>query len=266
VFTRFVEDHRDRIADLVATRSTQTNEVGRCAFLLPALGLVAAEVGALGHLDVGASGGLNLLLDRYEYHYRDDGADHTRTVGGPSPVVLDCATRGEVPVPPTVPGIVRRCGVDRHPIDVTDAGEAHWLEACVWPDQADRFHRLVHAIDLARQEPPELLAGDAVTSLAAAVERVGAGAHPVVTNSWVLNYLTPGQRIDYLAELDRIGAERDLSWIYAEAPALIPELPSEPDPVDAHRTVLSLARWRGGVRTVDHLATCHPHGFWIHWR
>ena len=35
---------------------------------------------------------------------------------------------------------------------------------------------------------------------------------------------------------------------------------------DPHRTVLSMARWRGGRRTVEHLATCHPHGFWIHWR
>jgi hypothetical protein len=82
----------------------------------------------------------------------------------------------------------------------------------------------------------------------------------------VLNHHTPAGRLDYLAELDAIGAERDLSWVYAEAPALIPELPNEPDPVDAHRTVLSVARWRDGRRTVDHLATCHPHGFWIHWR
>jgi hypothetical protein len=262
VFTRFVDEHRSELEHLVATRTTQTNEVGRCALLLPALGLIAAEVGAIGHLDVGASGGLNLLLDRYEYHYRS--GDREDTVGGPSTVVLAADTRGPVPVPAAMPVIASRCGIDRHPIDVTDPGEAHWLEACVWPDQADRFHRLVRAIELAREHPPELLAGDAVTSLAPAIERIG--AHPVVTNSWVLNYLTASERVAYLAELDRIGAERDLSWVYAEAPALIPELPNEPDPVDAHRTVLSMARWRDGRRTVTHLATCHPHGFWIHWR
>ena len=264
VFRQYVSDRRPELEELVATRTTQTNEVGRCAFLLPALALLADEVGRLGHLDVGASGGLNLLLDRYEYRYRLD--DGEQTVGGPSTVVLECDVRGDMPVPAQLPEIVSRCGVDRRPIDVTDRGEAHWLEACVWPDQADRFHRLVAAIDLARRDPPELLAGDAVTSLRPAVERVGASAHPVVTNSWVLNYLTAAQRVDYLAELDAIGAERDLSWVYAEAPALIPELPNEPDPIDAHRTVLSMARWRDGQRVVDHLATCHPHGFWIHWR
>jgi hypothetical protein len=166
-----------------------------------------------------------------------------------------------------MPVIAARCGIDQHPIDVTDDTEARWLEACVWPDQPDRFHRLVAAIEIARQAPPELLAGDAVTSLAAGVGRVGgAPAHPVVMNSWVLNYLTPASRIAYLGELDRVGSHRDLSWIYAEAPALIPELPHGPDPIDPHRTVLSMVRWRGGDRTVGHLATCHPHRFWIHLR
>jgi hypothetical protein len=30
-------------------------------------------------------------------------------------------------------------------------------------------------------------------------------------------------------------------------------------------TVLSVVRWRGGRRTVQRLATCHPHGYWMHW-
>ena len=37
--------------------------------------LLADEVGPLGHLDVGASGGLNLLLDQYEYRYGDKPSD-----------------------------------------------------------------------------------------------------------------------------------------------------------------------------------------------
>ncbi len=264
-FTRFTEEHRDRLADLLSTRTTQTNEVGRCGSFLPALGLLASEVGALGLLDVGTSGGLNLLLDRYEYRYRAaDGAE--RLVGDRSPVAITVEVTGEVPVPSVLPTIATRCGIDQRPIDVTDDAEARWLEACVWPDQADRFHRLVAAIEIARAAPPEILAGDAVTSLAPPIERIGARAHPVVTNSWVLNYLTSSQRIAYLAELERIGTERDLSWVYAEAPAHIPELPNEPDPKSAHRTVLSMVRWRDGRRFVDHLATVHPHGFWMHWR
>jgi hypothetical protein len=265
-FKSFVTGRSAAIAKLLATRSTQTNEVGRCAILLPAFGLLHEEMGQLGHLDVGASGGLNLLLDHYEFHYESGDGHESGQVGGPSPVVLHTQTTGEFPVPATMPTIAARCGVDRNPIDIADDGEARWLEACVWPDQPDRFHRLREAIALAKINPPEVLAGDAVMSLEPAIEQVGRNAHPVVTNSWVLNYLTPQGRVDYLAELDRIGTTRDLSWAYVEAPALIEELPNGPDPKDPHRTVLSLARWRNGERSVEHLATCHPHGFWIQWR
>lgn len=264
VFRAFVESHRERLAELLARRTTQTNEVGRCGSLLPALGLLGDEVGALGLLDVGTSGGLNLLLDRYEYLYRAaDGA--SRRVGASSTVAIHVDTTGAVPVPRVLPYITARCGIDQRPIDVTDDAEARWLEACVWPDQADRFHRLVAAIDIARRQPPEILAGDAVASLATGVQRVGAAAHPVVTNSWVLNYLTSDDRVAYLTELERIGAERDLSWVYAEAPIHIPELPISADQKDPHRTALTMVRWRNGERTVDHLATVHPHGFWMHW-
>ena len=71
---------------LLATRTTQTNEVGRCGLFLPVFGMLADEVGPLGHIDVGTSGGLNLLLDRYEYRYRtaDDGEVGGAVVGGPS--------------------------------------------------------------------------------------------------------------------------------------------------------------------------------------
>jgi hypothetical protein len=261
----FVATHETRLVHLLGTRTTQTNEVGRCGSLLPALGLIGDEVGPIGLLDVGTSGGLNLLLDRYHYTYTS--ADGTATeVGSPSTVELAIGTTGEVPVPSSMPVIATRCGIDERPIDITDHDEAVWLEACVWPDQADRFHRLVAAIEIARDSPPEILAGDAVTSLAPAIARVGAGAHPVVMNSWVLNYLTSEARTAYLAELERLGTERDLSWVYAEAPAHIPELPNSPDPKNSLLTVLSMVRWRNGERFVDHLATVHPHGFWMQWR
>ena len=69
-FRAFVATQADELAELLVTRSTQTNEIGRCALLVPAFGIVAAEVGPLAHVDVGASAGLNLMLDRYQYGTR----------------------------------------------------------------------------------------------------------------------------------------------------------------------------------------------------
>ena len=67
------------------------------------------------------------------------------------------------------------------------------------------------------------------------------------------------------AMLDAIGAERDLSWVIAEAPDQTPGLPvPTTDPPEAI-TVLSLVRWRRGEREVSRLATTHPHGYWLNW-
>ena len=166
-FREFCAVHEERLAGLLATRSTQTNEVGRCATILPMLGLVADEVGPLALVDVGSSAGLTLLFDRYECRYEPGG-----TVGAPSQVVLECGTRGDVPVPARYPVVGARIGLDQSPIDLTDPDASRWLEACVWPDQADRFHRLRSAIGLAQIDPPTVRAGDAVDDLAATIALV----------------------------------------------------------------------------------------------
>jgi hypothetical protein len=260
-FRRLCAQHEPRLASLLSARSTQTNEVGRCALFVPALAELEDERGPLALVDVGASGGLNLLLDSYQYRYDPGGI-----VGTASPVLLPCGVRGRMPVPLQLPAIAARIGLDRAPVDITDPAEATWLEACVWPDQTERFHRLEAAIALARSAPPLVRRGDAVGDLASTVNLVRGEGHPVVTNSWVLNYLTPAERAAYLGELDRIGSETDISWVYAESPVLTAPLPAPAIPGrEAERTALTLVRWRDGRRIVTHLATCHPHGAWIHW-
>lgn len=264
-FRRFAAEHEPRLAGLLASRSTQTNEVGRCATLVPALAELADVVGPLAHLDVGTSAGLNLLLDRYRYRYRsDDGT--SAEVGGPSPVVIECGIRGPVPVPRSLPPIIDRIGLDRAPVDVDDRDATAWLQACVWPDQADRFDRLGAALELARELRPPIVTGDAVDDLAATIERLDRAGHPVVTNSWVLNYLTDERRRQYVDELDRIGSARDLTWCFAESPLQTAGLPYPADLDRAEHTHLIRVDWRSGHRSVRHLAVSHPHGFWLHWR
>ncbi len=41
-----------------------------------------------------------------------------------------------------MPEVVVRVGVDLDPVDVTDADDARWLRACLWPDQPERLARL----------------------------------------------------------------------------------------------------------------------------
>lgn len=263
-FASFIDDHAPAIMATLSSRSVQTNEVGRSGLLLPALTMAASNFGELALLDVGTSAGLTLLLDQYHFTYWRDG-EKFADLGPPSSVEINVDVRGTGPTPETIPTIATRCGIDLHPIDVTDPSAARWLEACVWPDQPARFQRLRAALAIAAAAPPEILAGDAVASVRPALERLTRRGHPVVTNSWALNYLSADQERAYVTELDRFGSDHDLSWVFAESPALTPGLPWETEFDDPHLTVLSMTTWYNGERTQRHLASAHPHGYWLHW-
>ena len=121
-FKDFVMVHRDELLALIAVRSTQTNEVGRCTALFPALGTIAAgypDGQPLWLLDLGTSAGLNLLFDSYAYTYRQRSDGATLEAGrsgalGPSRV---CGP-GRVGRPPSAASPAhRRPDGDRRPPD-----------------------------------------------------------------------------------------------------------------------------------------------------
>jgi hypothetical protein len=163
-FRDLLETRFDDVTQVLRTRRIQTNEVGRAAAVLPALGLAAERLGRpLALVELGPSAGLNLLLDRFAYDYGDGRAVGDRT----SAVRLVCEFKGPLrpPIPPVMPTIAQRCGIDLAPVDVTDDAQCRWLEACLWPGQPDRVVRLQGAIALARRHPPVLHAGSALERL-----------------------------------------------------------------------------------------------------
>lgn len=261
-FAAFCTSHARDLDEMLPKRRTQTNEIGRTSLFVPAFGLLEREVGALAHVDVGASAGLNLLLPHYDFTYEPGGA-----IASGSTVRLVCATRGDVPVPSSHPSIATAVGIDPSPIDLDDVDQARWLEACVWPDQIERFERLRSAIDLARAVGVDVRTGDAVNDVTAIVTDVVRVGHATLTTSWVMNYLAADERRAFVAALDEVAATgTDCSWVYAESPALCPELPGIPPATDSDQpTAVVAVHWRGGRRRAEHLANAHPHGAWMHW-
>ena len=259
LFVAFVLERAEAMKDLLATRSTQTNEIGRCNWFLFPFAMLGAEVGPLAQVDVGSSAGLNQLFPKISYDLRPGGL-----IGNNTSLTIACNITGEPPIPRQVPNVKWSMGLDTKPIDVRNNVEVRWLEACVWPDQVERFERLQQAISLARLHNIEVERGDAVDDVAQAVDRAAQHGHPVVTTSWVMNYLAPDRRIAFVDELNRVGSELDLSWIIAESPYETPELPGHGGS-DELITVITLVTWRKGQRNVQRLATTHPHGHWIHW-
>jgi hypothetical protein len=280
-FRRLVLEDQE-IEERLRTRSTQTNEVGRSAVLLPALSATAtAAPGApphgarpLGLVELGASAGLNLLFDRYGYRYEPGrGADHpVIELHTEAPLVLGCTTRGEhpPPVPDAMPHISSRVGIDLSPVDLHHRAQSRWLVACQWPDQPERVHRARAAIALAHADPPRVIEGDMVELVAEQVAHVPAHALPVVFATWALAYLPAERQAALLAELGRVAADtgRELSLLFAELPDEVPGLPipARPDGIDQpNHTALVRVDWWGGERTAARLADVHPHGTWIEW-
>lgn len=251
-FRGYVLDHRDEIERLLATRRVQTNEVRRCAFLVPAYNTVAELAGSpVALIEVGTSAGLNQNIDRYGYRYA--GIDEVVELSPDASLVLDADTRGRVPsAARRLPDITWRTGLDIHPVDVLDEDQARWLRALVWPDFVERHERLAGAIEVARRHPPEIVAGDVFDVLPGLVASAPDGAAVVIQHSLVLNQIAQPDRTRLFELLDDLAAERPIYRVGAEWLM--------------HRrgTVLELAI-HGPRREARDLASVHHHGEWLRW-
>jgi hypothetical protein len=262
-FAEFCHAHHDEVVERCATRATQTNEVGRCAVLRPALASLGGDA-PLGLLDAGCSAGLNLLVDAYRYDY---GA---RVVGEPDAVpVLRCELLG-APPPLDLPPIADRVGLDLEPVDVADDDAVAWLLACLWPDDLSRFERLEEAIAVAgrRRDELTLRQGDMVDGLADAAACVDAPRIAVV-DSWSAAYLPSGRRRAFADAVAAIGAARPTAWVTLEYPTVARELGVlATDARYAHRgaSVVCVTTFEDGRSCSRLVAETHAHGRWLDWR
>ncbi len=162
LFRAFCLEHRERVAELIATRRTQTQVVRRCTCLLPAFGLVFREAAApLALIDVGASAGLNLNFDRYAYRYLRAGREVLRWGSDTARVALQADLRGPgtLPEPPEEIPVASRDGIDVNPIDLADRDELLWLRALIWPEHVERHGQLVDATAELKSSPIRLHRG-----------------------------------------------------------------------------------------------------------
>ena len=250
----FVKKHGGEVRAVMHARRTQTNEVGRCAVLLPAL-----PAGPLALVEVGASAGLCLLFERYHYDFGS-----TRLGAVSSRTHLRCTTTGPVPLPPALPRIVWRRGLDLKPIDVHDDDAVRWLLACVWPEHRERRRRLEGAIEMARADPPVVRPGDLVDDLPALLAEAPHDAQLVVFHSAVLSYVSRERRQAFAAVLAHASRRRDIIWLANEAAGVVPELIA-PAISSSLRFVLGRTRCATGRRRSEVLALAHPHGAELAW-
>jgi hypothetical protein len=230
-------------------RAPQTNEVGRAAVLMAGLLVVADRFAQpFDLLELGASAGLNLLLDRY-------GHDLGGARAGDPDAPLQLRPDWTGPAPPN--GNVRiasRRGVDIAPLDPASDGDR--LLAYVWPDQAQRQAQLASALDVAARHPVVIDQADAADWLELRLaEPPRSGMTRLVFHSVAFHYFPPAAQERISTLMAEHGARATppspLAWLRYE------QEPGEPD------FSLQLRLWPIGESW--RLAECHPHGRWVRW-
>ncbi len=231
----------------------QTNEVGRAGALVPGLLCVAAATGLpLALMELGASAGLNLNMDRFAHDLGGVMA------GDPASDVI-VRPHWQGPPPPAAPlQVVARAGVDIAPLDAADPAVAERLLAFIWADQPERLVRTQAAIALARRHPPPLARGDAADWLEAML-RPAEGVATVVYHSIAFQYFPPAVQARIIARLQAMGAAatpaRPLAWLRLEMD----------DPANPALPAIRLTLWRGAGAEEHLLGHAHAHGRFVQW-
>ncbi len=229
-------------------RPPQTNEAGRAALLMAGLLVLARDFPLPVRLyELGASAGLNLLLDQFGHELGGIVA------GDPgSPVQLRPDWKG--PPPPSARILVAgRRGVDLRPARLP--AERDRLIAYIWPDQPQRLNQIEAALAIAAADPPRVDREDAADwierRLAPAPEE---GVCRVVMHSVAFQYFDPAVQRRVTSHLSAAGAQASaaapLAWLRFE------KLP------DDKSYSLRLRVWPGEDRL---LAWAQPHGGWVEW-
>jgi hypothetical protein len=264
VFRRFCLANAGAIAEIISSRSVNTNEVGRCAVLRLGYAEVARMFPAarFALVEIGASAGLNLFWDNYRYEYDCGPAPAPIVAGDPgSPVRIGCAIRGAAlpplrPDDPFAPHVARRIGVELDPIGLDNPDDVAWLRALVWPEQRERASRLDHAIAIAQAARHRLnfsmRQGDGAALLPTIAAELPDGETLCVVHSFTLNQFSSEARRTLDRTLSDAAAKRDvlrlgLEWERRDAP------------------VLSLTLYVGSGGKRRDLARCDAHGFWVEW-
>ena len=260
----------DALAAHCAQRATQTNEIGRCAVLWPALAQVAAATGGrpLALLDFGCSAGLNLGVDRYRF---DHGGERWGADDSAAPLI-PCHPVGATPPPRLPPArITVRLGLDPAPVDLHDEAAVRWLRACLWPHDRARRERFDAAAAIVRGAGwPVRAEADCAAVIEPWLDTLPAGMQPVVFNSWVLAYFTPAERAAHIARMRDLVARRGIAWLSAEGPGLLLGRPPPAPAADARvgdPEIANASLWWLSLPAAEPrlLARSHAHGRWAHW-
>ncbi len=238
--------HRDELHEALEV-APQTNEVGRSTALLVGIFEAVRRTGLrrLRLLEPGASGGLNLLVDRFRFV-------NPAWAFGPDDSLLRLVDGVIGHVDPEPFEVVERRGCDLSPVDVTSPEGQLRLRSFVWPFHLPRHERLTHALEVAQHDPPRVDAAPAGEWLELQLARpVEEGVLTVVWHSITRQYWPAAEMQRVASAIRKASTDMPIAHVAMEFPPGSPtaqlmfELPG-------------LAG--GGGRGPEHLADVGDHG------
>ena len=247
-----LDRHADFLRRFVAEQGVQTNEVQRCWMLLPCFLELSRRTGTstFDVLEFGPSAGLLLYWDRYRYAYEAGGWGDPCALLGLSGEERRALPGELLAMRPIVRG---RVGIDIDPVDVTIDEGALLLRSFVWADNRDRLERLDKAIEVVRQEPPQLVRGNFVELVPEYLARRSDDALTVVMQIAAAGYLDDEGRRGLHETYEQAGAEGPLAVVST----------SQPTDGSHHYYGLRISLWPGGRSEI--VAHADFHGRWLEW-
>ncbi|MEO1647312.1 MAG: DUF2332 domain-containing protein [Pseudomonadota bacterium] len=236
----------------------QTNEAGRSASIMAGLLWLAQRVIPRFELfELGASAGVNTMMDRYFYNL---GGTQVGPRRSPMRIRPDWRGTGAPPAAPDDFAILSVHGCDVAPINLSDPAAALRLKSYVWPEAAARMERIEAAILLAGELAPDVVEKDAGEFVAETLARPQAhGTTRAMFHSIMWQYMSAATQEAITALFDEHGAkatrDKPLAWVSLE---------TNPE---TFRHELHVRSWDGapGAGKAHLLAYAHPHGEWVEW-
>lgn len=213
VFKAFVLSHSDELKTLFQEKLVQTNEIRRCSYLYPMMTeIYESHKKPLALLEIGASAGLQLGMDQYNYCYNQQ----LHINNSNNAFVLSSENRGQ-PLPASItnaPVVCKRVGIDLNPINIHNEEELRWLQALIWPEHEERRLLLNQALPILKELDLQLIKGDAIKLIKDISREINEDAMLVVYHTHVANQIPMELRLELMKQLKEISMERPLYHCY----------------------------------------------------
>ncbi|WP_064093422.1 DUF2332 domain-containing protein [Rossellomorea aquimaris] len=210
-FRDFCEENTDEIISLLQSKLVQTNEVRRCAYLYPAFSFIYEKTKMpLALIEIGTSGGLQLLWDQYQYSYNEN---NERFGNLESQLLISSTIRGahQPNIIETSPPVTSRTGFDLH---INNKADHPWLKALIWPEHEERRALFDQAVKSLRDIDLELIEGDGVELFVQKVEEIPESQLVCIFHTHVANQIPEESKQELMRKIKELGLKRNVCHLY----------------------------------------------------